>query len=73
MTEVRSAAAQAGHVDQPKLVMDTLAALIGATTVPQCGEVWSQYVVPVEDQLLPETIEQIGRAVAIRIEAIVKS
>jgi hypothetical protein len=73
MTESRSAAAQAGAVDQPMLVMNALAALIGATTVPQCGDVWNTYVVPVEDQLHPETVEQIGRAVAIRIEAIVKS
>ena len=71
--EVRSAAAQVGVVDQPQLVMDALAALIGATGVPQCFDVWSLYVVPVEDQLHPETVEQIGRAVAIRIEAIVKS
>lgn len=73
MSDVRSAAAMAGEVDQPKLVMDALAALIGATAVPQCFDVWSRYVVPVEYQLHPETIEQIGRAVAIRIEAIVKS
>ena len=73
MVDVRSAAAMAGEVDQPLLVMSALAALIDATAVPQCFDVWSRYVSPVEDQLAPETVEQIGRAVAIRIEAIVKS
>lgn len=73
MTETRSAAAQAGVCDQAKLVMDALAALIGKQTVPQCFDVWSDYVLPVEGQLFPETLEQIGRAIAIRIEAIVKN
>ena len=73
MTGVRSAAAMVGVVDQPQLVMDALAALIVARDVPQCFGIWSRYVVPVESQLYPETIEQIGRAVAIRIQAIVKS
>lgn len=72
MTEVRSAAAQTGVVDQPKLVMDALAALIGTDAVPQCLEVWNKYVVPVEDQLFPETITQIGRGISLRVEAITK-
>jgi hypothetical protein len=62
-----------GRVDQPLLVMDALAALVGKQTVPQCFDVWNEYVVPVESQLYPDTVEQIGRAIAIRIEAIVKS
>jgi hypothetical protein len=73
MTEPRSAAAMAGEVDQPKLVQDTLAALMKVHSVPKCFDVWTDYVIPVESQLHPETVEQIGRAIAIRIEAIVKS
>ena len=70
MTEFRSAAAQAGCCDEPKLVMDVLAALVGCETVTACTHVWRDYVEPVEDSISHETLAQLGRALRIRMAVI---
>jgi len=72
MSEVRSAAAQAGIVDQPLLVMDMLAKLTTVHSVAECFEVWRKYVSPVYDTLCSDTIEDLERGVLICVERIAK-
>ncbi len=71
MTEpARSAASQAGICDEPKLVIDVLAQLVGCETVTACANVWVNYVEPVENSISPETVDQLGRELRIRIAVI---
>jgi hypothetical protein len=67
MSEIRSAAAQAGHCDEQLLVMNVLAALVGCETVTACTHVWRDYVEAVEASISPETVAQLGRALRIRM------
>lgn len=66
----RSATAQAGHCDEQMLVKDVLAQLVGCETVTACAHVWVNYVEPVEHSISPETVDQLGRALRIRIAVI---
>jgi hypothetical protein len=68
--EERSAAAQAGVCDEQLLVMNVLAALVGCETVTGCVHVWRDYVEPVENSVSPETVDQLGRAMRIRMAVI---
>ena len=70
MSEVRSAAAQAGHCDEQLLVMSVLAALVGCETVTACTHVWRDHVECVEASISPETVDQLGRAMRIRMAVI---
>lgn len=72
MSEVRSAAAMAGHVDQPKLVMDVLAALVGVHSGSAAADVWMNYVRPREKELCPETIEDLERGMLLCFERMAK-
>ena len=67
MAAARSAAAQCGVCDEPKLVMDVLAQLVGAQSVSECIETWNIFVKPVVSQLSQDTISQLERAIAIRV------
>jgi hypothetical protein len=70
MSEVRSAAAMAGHCDEQLLVMNVLAELVGCETVTECCNTWKSYVEPVEKSISPETTAQLGRALRIRMAVI---
>lgn len=70
MTEARSSAAQVGHCDEQMLVKDVLAQLVCCETVTACAHVWANYVEPVEASISPETVDQLGRALRIRIAVI---
>lgn len=72
MTDARSAAAQAGHCDEPRLVMDVLARLTGAHSVAECFEVWRDLVQPVYLSLGQDTIDDIERGVLFCVERIAK-
>lgn len=72
MSEVRSAAAQVGVCDEPKLVQDVLARLIGAKTLADCGDIASEFIRPVRDIVEPETLSEMKRAIGIRVEAILR-
>jgi len=67
LSEVRSAAAMAGHCDEQLLVMNVLAALVGCETVTACTHVWRDHVESVEASISPETVAQLGRALRIRM------
>ena len=72
MSEVRSAAAMVGHVDQPKLVMDVLAALVGVHSGSGAVGVWMTHVRPREKELCPETIEELEHGMLLCFERIAK-
>lgn len=69
--EIRSAAAIVGMPDEHLLARDVLAALAKSETVSACCKVWRDYVFPVEIVIDPETVDQLGRALKIRLEQIV--
>ena len=60
----------AGQCDEPKLVMDMLAALIGCETVTACAHTYLRYVEPVEASIDPDTLDQLARALRIRVDAL---
>lgn len=67
---MRSATAQAGFCDEQMLVRDVLAQLVDCETVTDCVHIWMRYVASVEDSISPETVDQLGRALRIRIAVI---
>lgn|GEM_PF-3551550 len=67
MSDVRSAAAMAGHCDEQVLVKDVLRELHAAEDVTACAHTWVRFVEPVEHSISPETLAQLGRALRIRM------
>jgi len=70
--EPRSAAAMAGHCDEQLLVMNVLAALVGAHSGSAAFDVWMTYVRPREKELCPETIEDLEHGMLLCFERIAK-
>ena len=68
----RSAAAHAVVYDEPKLVQDVLARLIGAKTLADCDDIAREFVRPVRDIVDPETLSEMKRAIGIRVSAILQ-
>ena len=67
VSEVRSAAAQAGVCDEQMLIHDASRAFSTAETITAAAASWLRYVAPVEDAISRETIDLISSAFAIRI------
>lgn len=72
MSEVRSGAAQAGRCDEPLLIMNMLAALVGATTVSECVDIWIEHVRPVEKSICEDTLDELSVGMALGVCRITK-
>lgn len=72
MDEARSAAAQAGICDERLLVMDVLAALVGATTISECVDIWMSHVRPVEKVVCEDTLDDLSRGMCLGLRRIVE-
>ena len=70
MTEVRSAAAQAGQCDEQRLLHDASAAFSKAGTREELEAAWSAYVSPVWESIDAETRDILSRLRALRLRTI---
>jgi len=73
MSDVRSAAAQAGVCDIQQLIYDVSGAFNGAKTTDELDDLWKNYVSPVYCQIDEKDMKLIGMIYALKASTLIKN